>query len=928
MERGTLPREIRGSWIWHDEHLSGNDCFLLLRKEFSLDEPGLEAPFWISANSSYELFVNERLIGSGPRPHPDPDCAYVDWHDNIACLLQPGLNVIAVIVRYDAGLCPGRTPGLWCQLEVDRRPVAWSDSNWLLRSGTAFSAPRPRRGMHYNYTDFQNLNLLPRDWLGPAFEQDLSWFRPNSICTPGAGGTSLALHPVLPSWAAEQFFFEPVESGKITDGRFWTEFHFNSFPLSSLRKATFAACTFLYSEEKRNVRVVAYTDDPTRIFCNKKLVLSAPRLFAAEADIPLVQGWNRLLVYQQPNVNSAGIAILFPEHSAGEQILYLDTIAESPEGWSIAGPLRLPMSDVSASLSFERLNSHIFQEGNEGAANAGARLLHAHMRPAHGNGNGVRTMLAEGEYHLYKLDHLRYGYARAEVKASAGDIVDITLGVRQGPGGLPIRGGQRNTTSTLVCAEGLNSFTGFMPDSVAFMLVSVRRARQPVTLLGASFDELVHPHTVRCAFSSSEEWLNDFWRTGAASVRRSAATISQPRADKEHDQFMLDAYMDAVSMTIAYGDCEYAAARLRQFADAQYENGNIPVLSLGGRNTSQMNQTMFFPVWMLFNYRYSGDLEELKRLRPCLDLLREFFEMQLGDDFLLYDASNCPDAVGGLLNVQWSRAGGVPTFLNALFCRFLLSSAEVYSILDEKGKVQHCRRTMRKVAAALRAKNFDEATGLFATSSLRNSEHTGQLLFANFCTLYGGVMPLENFERFFHRFFNLDAPFDRCEEAGDPYFNFLFTDMLFSLQLSGWASDYFAEYWKKHRCPGVAAWSFQKDRSDPTSVRFNGGALHSPVPVMIREIAGIRPAEPGFSAVFLEPELDMASWVDVTLPTVRGRLRIRWEKLADGGLSILIDSAFPVRVIPTLSAEILQQTEFNRSETVTLMKRPEGENNA
>ena len=96
---------------------------------------------------------------------------------------------------------------------------------------------------------------------------------------------------------------------------------------------------------------------------------------------------------------------------------------------------------------------------------------------------------------------------------------------------------------------------------------------------------------------------------------------------------------------------------------------------------------------------------------------------------------------------------------------------------------------------------------------------------------------------------------------------------------------------------------------------------------MVREIAGIRAADPAHSAVYFSPALTLTDFVDMTLPTSSGIIRLHWEKVADGGLKILIESTYPQRLLPELTPEQLAATEFTLSENVTLLQRePEPEN--
>ncbi len=63
MDNGKLPKEIMGNWIWEKSLINAPNSSLLVRKEFLLNSSHSVADFWISANCSYQLFINERLIG-------------------------------------------------------------------------------------------------------------------------------------------------------------------------------------------------------------------------------------------------------------------------------------------------------------------------------------------------------------------------------------------------------------------------------------------------------------------------------------------------------------------------------------------------------------------------------------------------------------------------------------------------------------------------------------------------------------------------------------------------------------------------------------------------------------------------------------------------------------------------------------------------
>ena len=77
MNKVRLPAGICGSWIWLKDHVS-KDSFLLFRREFNKDFSEEDVGLWISANTAYQLFINDRLVGFGPSGHSRADSCYID----------------------------------------------------------------------------------------------------------------------------------------------------------------------------------------------------------------------------------------------------------------------------------------------------------------------------------------------------------------------------------------------------------------------------------------------------------------------------------------------------------------------------------------------------------------------------------------------------------------------------------------------------------------------------------------------------------------------------------------------------------------------------------------------------------------------------------------------------------------------------------
>src|SRR5690606_31918972 len=73
-------------------------CHGLFRRSFELAAVPVRVPARITADSRYMLFVNGQRVGHGPVRSQPRRLAY-DMYD-LAPFLQPGRNVIAILVKY------------------------------------------------------------------------------------------------------------------------------------------------------------------------------------------------------------------------------------------------------------------------------------------------------------------------------------------------------------------------------------------------------------------------------------------------------------------------------------------------------------------------------------------------------------------------------------------------------------------------------------------------------------------------------------------------------------------------------------------------------------------------------------------------------------------------------------------------------------
>src|SRR5882757_1172867 len=204
------PGRWRGQWIWSQRtaHRPSENPFdvgldpdyydrrVMFRRTFDLAEVPPQAPFRITADSRYILYVNGIEVSRGPVRH-GPRQLHYD-HGDIAAALRPGHNVIAVQARFF-----GRANAWWMPSPVTltlgggsvvgefRLGDQWitTDDSWRTHDATAWTPSLPVDVVAAQLVEVFDANRLDPGWTGPDFD-DSQWpaARPLADLSHGAGG--------------------------------------------------------------------------------------------------------------------------------------------------------------------------------------------------------------------------------------------------------------------------------------------------------------------------------------------------------------------------------------------------------------------------------------------------------------------------------------------------------------------------------------------------------------------------------------------------------------------------------------------------------------------------------------------------------------------------------------------------------------------
>jgi hypothetical protein len=129
-------------------------------------------------------------------------------------------------------------------------------------------------------------------------------------------------------------------------------------------------------------------------------------------------------------------------------------------------------------------------------------------------------------------------------------------------------------------------------------------------------------------------------------------------------------------------------------------------------------------------------------------------------------------------------------------------------------------------------------------------------------------------------------------------------------------------YWGGMLDRGATTWWELFDPQGGDEMGTPGSTCHgygtSPNGFIIREIAGIRPAIAGYSAIFFNPLVSAVSSVKTRIPTRYGHIALEWRVDDDGKLEASINATYPLAVIPELEPGMAETATIRVGDEVSI----------
>lgn len=394
-------------------------------------------------------------------------------------------------------------------------------------------------------------------------------------------------------------------------------------------------------------------------------------------------------------------------------------------------------------------------------------------------------------------------------------------------------------------------------------------------LLPDSFVAVVRHYPLdesKCRFESSDPLLNEIWSICAHGVRCGAQEVFVDCPSREKGQYLGDATVTSHSHLYLSGDLRLTKKMLQDFARSARICPGLMAVAPGGFMQEIADFSLQWPLQLLQYYRQSGDLEFLREMAPVAEGVIGYFKQFRRPDGLLENVKGKWNLVDWPENLrdgydfdlaQPVVGDGCHNVINAFFC----------------GAVQTLN-TIRAILGLAYQDEFPELKGAFIKAFYRPdlklladstvSDHTA--LHSNFIALFFDLVPEEALQSVvelirrkrmscgvYNAYFLLKA-LARIGEYDLVY------QLLTSTDEHSWANMI-----REGATACFEAWG--KDQKWNTSLCHPWAS--APLPVLIEDIAGLKPARPGWSEVFFTPHIpgSLAS-LEIEFWTGRGRFRV------------------------------------------------------
>jgi len=433
-----------------------------------------------------------------------------------------------------------------------------------------------------------------------------------------------------------------------------------------------------------------------------------------------------------------------------------------------------------------------------------------------------------------------------------------------------------------VLRDGPQTLEPFNRRSFRYLKILFRRAPREIKLKSVSTKLDVYPFERNGSFASSDERLDRIWDVGRRTIRMSSLDHFVDCPWREQTLYGGDLYAENLIAHYAFGDPRLNRKCLRQFFHLQFESGGIPPWG------PYRECPTFYPAWAAFtgitlvdHYWLTGERELVDELWPKFAKLTDWAKnLADGDPLGIGGAApkREPGAGRHISYEDWMAAKRdvyAPSQILPVYA-LLDRAAELAKFLGREDEARRWSETAGCMANGIREHLIDRETGLLPGRQRAAPGAFGR--HENALLLWTGLLSEGAGRAVADKLFDdalapIQAPFHGLfvllgllrygrDELAVSFARNYWGGMLDRGATTYW--DNFSTQWPEGKLP-----------NRQTSLCHGWAA--APTHVLPAWIAGLRPLEPGFRRVLVEPRPGGLAWAGATVPTPFGPVGATWR---------------------------------------------------
>ena len=400
----------------------------------------------------------------------------------------------------------------------------------------------------------------------------------------------------------------------------------------------------------------------------------------------------------------------------------------------------------------------------------------------------------------------------------------------------------------------------------------------------------------RGSFKSNDERLNQIWQTGAYTVHQCMQEFLWDGIKRDRLVWMGDMHPEIMTISNVFGYNEVVPKSL----DLARDSTPLP---------GWMNGMYPYSMWWVLAQRdwywYNGDKDYLEQQREYLLGLLDLFHERVDE--------NGFELSGGDF-LDWPSKANQPAMkagCQALMMMTMKSAAELCEILGETTMAKRCRDCHAKMASVASAVSEEYYKVALAPGEPGSKQGTSLMVLADMIDAQKAldeVIKVEGARGFstFYGYYMLQAMAKAGDYAGAMDFISEFWGAMIDLGATTFWEDFHTDWLKEDVAPITELVpAGKKDIHGDFGAYCYQGFRHSlchgwasgPTAWLSQHVLGVEIVEPGYKTVKINPHLGNLEWVEGSVPTPYGDIKVSHKKGNDGKVVSTVSAPAEVTVI-------------------------------